>query len=149
MQVTDSERDAARVPTPVGSNGASRLSHQGRWGRRLRIAGHAGSRYGLQGLAALTIAAAFGVGIAAQNPQPPAAPPATTPQDPRSVFRSGVDVVTTDVIVRDQQGSFVPDLSKDEFTVLEDGVKQDVVSFILVHGGRTTNLAAPPPPPVQ
>ena len=43
----------------------------------------------------------------------------------------------------------MPDLTKDEFTVLEDGVKQDVVSFILVHGGRTTNLAAPPPAPVQ
>ena len=28
-------------------------------------------------------------------------------------------------------------------------MKQDVISFTLVHGGRTTNLAAPPPPPVQ
>ena len=53
------------------------------------------------------------------------------------------------MIVRDSQGQFVPDLKKEEFAVFEDGVKQDVISFTLVHGGRTTNLAAPPPPPVQ
>jgi VWFA-related protein len=100
-----------------------------------------------------TLAFAFGAGIDAQNPPPtPATPPAAAPasQDPqRDVFRSRVDVVTTDVIVRDSQGQFIPDLKKDEFAVFEDGVKQDVVSFTLVHGGRTTNLAAPPPPPVQ
>ena len=103
------------------------------------------------GLAAATLAFAFGAGTHAQNP-PAAAPdkpaaPAT--QDQRDVFRSRVDVVTTDVIVRDSQGQFVPDLKKEEFAVFEDGVKQDVISFTLVHGGRTTNLAAPPPPPVQ
>ena len=65
------------------------------------------------------------------------------------MFRSRVDVVTTDVIVRDSQGQFVPDLKKDEFTVFEDGVQQELVSFTLVHGGRTTNLVAPPSPPPQ
>ena len=118
------------------------------------MAGHAVARHGLKALAVITIASAFGVGIDAQDPQAPATPaapaaPAAPAGRQQDIFRSGVDVVTTDVIVRDQQGQFVPDLTKDEFTVLEDGVKQDVVSFILVHGGRTTNLAAPPPPPVQ
>jgi VWFA-related protein len=107
------------------------------------------------GLAVSALALALGVGIHAQNPPaaPPAQPPATAApasQDPqRDVFRSRVDVVTTDVIVRDSQGQFVPDLKKDEFQVFEDGVKQDLVSFTLVHGGRTTNLVAPPAPPVQ
>jgi len=108
------------------------------------------------GLTVATLAFACGVVLFAQNP-PPAAPPAGStpapaqpaPNQQRDIFRSGVDLVTQDVIVRDSQGQFVPDLKKDEFQVLEDGVKQDVVSFILVHGGRTTNLAAPPPPPVQ
>jgi VWFA-related protein len=108
-------------------------------------------------VSALTLA--LGVGVFAQNPAAPSAgsgaqapvqPPAGQPADPqRDVFRSRVDVVTTDVIVRDSQGQFVPDLKKEEFTVLEDGVKQDVISFTLVHGGRTTNLAAPPAAPVQ
>ena len=66
----------------------------------------------------------------------------------RDVFRSSVDLVTTDVIVRDNAGQFVADLKKDEFEVFEDGVKQEVVSFMLTHGGRTINVAAPPPPPV-
>ena len=151
MQATDSGPDSARAQAPAGSDGASRLSAHGNWGQRLRTARQAVSRHGLKALAVLTIVSAFGAGIDAQNPQQPA-PPAPAPPPAagqRDVFRSGVDVVTTDVIVRDQQGQFVPDLTKDEFTVLEDGVKQDVVSFILVHGGRTTNLAAPPPAPVQ
>jgi VWFA-related protein len=89
----------------------------------------------------------------AQNQQAPPEqkpPAAATAQDPqRDIFRSRVDVVTTDVIVRDSQGQFIPDLKKEEFSVMEDGVAQEIVSFTLVHGGRTTNLAAPPPAPVQ
>jgi VWFA-related protein len=111
------------------------------------------------GLTVSALGFAFGAGTHAQNPPPASTPPPAAPapgapapgaQDPqRDVFRSRVDVVTTDVIVRDSQGQFIPDLKKEEFNVFEDGVKQDVISFTLVHGGRTTNLAAPPPPPVQ
>jgi VWFA-related protein len=97
-------------------------------------------------IAVAALTAAFGVVASAQNPQEPAAPP----RDPSGqVFRSGIDVVTTDVIVRDRRGQFVPDLGKDEFEVYEDGVKQKIVSFLLTHGGRTFNVAAPPPPPAQ
>jgi VWFA-related protein len=60
-----------------------------------------------------------------------------------------VDLITTDVIVRDSNGQFVADLTKNDFQVLEDGVKQDISSVELVHGGRTFNLQAPPPPPAQ
>jgi len=92
--------------------------------------------------------------LAAQAPkgQPPAAPaPAPAPQDPiqKPTFRTFVDLVTTDVIVRDGNGQFVADLTKEEFEVLEDGVTQEVASVQLVHGGRTFNLQAPPPPPPQ
>ena len=69
--------------------------------------------------------------------------------DPAHVFRTGVELITTDVIVRDSRGQFIADLKKDEFEVFEDGVKQELVSFTLTHGGRVYNLAAPPPPPPQ
>ncbi len=38
------------------------------------------------------------------------------------------------------------DLTKGDFEVYEDGVKQDITSLTLVHGGRVHNLAAPPAP---
>jgi VWFA-related protein len=63
-------------------------------------------------------------------------------------FTSRVELVTTDVVVRDNSGQFVADLKKDDFEVLEDGVPQKVVSFSLTHGGRSYNIAAPPPAPV-
>ncbi len=62
-------------------------------------------------------------------------------------FRAGVTLVSTDVIPRDGSGRFVADLTKDNFTVLEDGQPQTIVSFALVQGGRTYNLLAPPPAP--
>jgi VWFA-related protein len=62
-------------------------------------------------------------------------------------FRTGVTLVTTDVIPRDSGGRFVPDLTRDDFIVLEDGTPQEIASFSLVHGGRTYSLVAPPPPP--
>jgi len=55
--------------------------------------------------------------------------------------------VTTDAIPRDDKGNFVADLTKDEFEIWEDGVKQDITSMTLSHGGRVNNLLAPPPPP--
>jgi VWFA-related protein len=79
--------------------------------------------------------AAGSLAIAAQSPPP----------SPQPTFRSSVTHVTTDVITRDASGRFVADLTKDHFSVLEDGVPQKIDSFALVHGGRTFNLIAPPP----
>jgi VWFA-related protein len=106
---------------------------------------------------ALAIVAA--AGVSAQNPppaskpvqQPPSKPgqqQPLKPDDPQ-VIRTGVELITTDVIVRDDRGQFVADLKKDEFDLYEDGVRQQVISFHLTHGGRTFNVAAPPPPPAQ
>ena len=57
------------------------------------------------------------------------------------IFRSGVTLVTTDIIPRDGNGSFIPDLTQDEITVLEDGHPQEIASLVLVHGGRVYNPA--------
>ena len=77
----------------------------------------------------------------AQPPQPP--------QPPQPTFRASVDLVTTDVIVRDGRDQFVADLKAGEFDVFEDGVKQDIVSLVLTHGGRVYNVQQPPTPPAQ
>jgi VWFA-related protein len=95
-----------------------------------------------------------GSSLRAQNPAPPAKPAQQTPAKPapaddRQVFRTAVNLITSDVIVRDNRGQFVADLKKDDFEVFEDGVKQEVISFTLTHGGRIYNVAAPPPPPAQ
>src|SRR5476649_1018577 len=73
----------------------------------------------------------------------PGQQPATA-QD-RPTFSVQVDLVTTDLVARDGKGNFVSDLTRDEFEVLEDGVKQDIVSITLSHGGRVSNVLAPPP----
>lgn len=62
-------------------------------------------------------------------------------------FRAGVTMVTTDVIPRNDRGSFVADLTKDNFTILEDGQPQTIVAFTIVQGGRTFNLLVPPAMP--
>jgi VWFA-related protein len=87
------------------------------------------------------------VGAAAQQQQPAPPPAPAAPQQP--TFRVSVDLVTTDVIVRDSRDQFVADLKAGEFEVFEDGVKQDIVSLVLTHGGRVYNVQAPPPPPAQ
>jgi VWFA-related protein len=71
--------------------------------------------------------------------QPPVQAPGPTP-----TFRTSVDLVSSDVIVRNKRGQFQADLSKDDFELYEDGVKQELNSFVLVHGGRayTTQVAA-------
>jgi VWFA-related protein len=78
---------------------------------------------------------------------PPGGQAAAPNQQP--TFRVAVDLVTMDVIVRNAQDQFVADLQPGDFEVIEDGVKQDVKSFTLVHGGRVHNLQAPPPQPTQ
>src|SRR5918993_3209840 len=74
---------------------------------------------------------------------------AVSAQEQKPTFSVAVTLVTTDVIVRDDKGQFVADLKKDDFELLEDGQPQDLVSFVLVHGGRTFNVFAPPAPAAQ
>ncbi len=96
----------------------------------------------LAGLAVLALSAV--VGAQTPAPQAPAAPKA--PQGSQATFRVAIDYVTTDVIARNNQDQFVADLTKGDFEVFEDGVKQEITGLTLVHGGRVHNLAAPPAP---
>ena len=56
-----------------------------------------------------------------------------------TVFRAASHTVSSDVIVRDRQGRFVPDLTVSEFKVFEDGVEQRLTNFYTVVGGRATS----------
>ena len=61
------------------------------------------------------------------------------PQAPREIIRRSVDLVTNTVVVRDEKGVFVPSLGKNDFEVYEDGVKQDLITFVL-RGKRSYQL---------
>jgi VWFA-related protein len=68
----------------------------------------------------------------------------------RPDFRVTVDLITTDMIPRDQKSDqFIADLKPEEIEIFEDGVKQKIASIELVHGGRAYSVIAPPPAPVQ
>ena len=89
-------------------------------------------------------------GLSAQAPTTPAPAQPAAGQSQTPTFRVQIDAVTMDVIVKDEGGRFVPDLTKDEFEIYEDGVKQEVASLTVVSGGRATNvLEAPPPAPLE
>ena len=62
-----------------------------------------------------------GDALAAQQPTPPAPPP--------QVFRSGVDIVSLNVTVTDTQNRYLTDLEQTDFTVLEDGARQELLYF--------------------
>ena len=65
---------------------------------------------------------AVGAGALVSARQQPAAPPS-------QVFKSGVDVVSLNVTVTDPQHRYITDLDEPDFTVLEDGVRQDLLYF--------------------
>jgi len=112
-------------------------------------------------VSAATALLAVGGTLQAQNPPPSAPQPQPAAQQPSpdkpviapvqqgGVIRRSFDIISTDVIVRDNKGQFIADLGKGDFEVYEDGVKQDVISFILTHGGRVYNSTPAPAAPVM
>ena len=63
-------------------------------------------------------------GQAAPSPKPRAASP-----DKEQVFRAGVELVSLNVTAIDSQGRYVTDLTQDQFSVFEDGAKQELSYF--------------------
>ena len=99
----------------------------------------------LHGFGSTVMLTALVAGLSAQAPAP-ARPPAPNQQEVPT-FRVQIDAVTMDVIARDDQGRFIADLKKDDFEIYEDGVKQEIASMTMSHGGRVTNVLEAPPPP--
>ena len=85
----------------------------------------------MNGLWSTATVVALTAGLSAQNPgQAPATPPNSAVSQERPTFKVQVDLVTNDIIVRDEKGNFIPDLKKEEFEIFEDGVKQRPCSRI-------------------
>ena len=57
------------------------------------------------------------------------APAAQGGQRSAPAFRAGVDVVSLNVTVTDNTSKFITDLALEDFSVFEDGIKQDVTFF--------------------
>ena len=89
-------------------------------------------RFGL-----LLILVAFPAGDVPAPAEEPPAPPLLAPV--------ATERVEVDLVVRDKAGRLVRDLSLAEVEVLEDGVRQDVDSLLLVEHGSEAGDPAPEP----
>ena len=58
----------------------------------------------------------------------------------RATFRAGVDLVTLGVTVTDRHGSFISDLGRDDFEILEDGKPQSITYFASGNEGASPPL---------
>jgi Ca-activated chloride channel family protein len=54
---------------------------------------------------------------------------AGTPQDKPQVFRATVDIVSLNVTVVDNQNRYITDVTEKEFSVFEDGARQELIFF--------------------
>ena len=86
-------------------------------------------------------------GVGATEADHPTASPRPNQQAP--TFRSTTDLITTSVVVRDNDGKFVPDLKMSEFQIFEDGVPQKLAAFSSSVGGRIMTDVAPSLGPVS
>ena len=76
---------------------------------------------------------------------PAAAPAQGDAQQPQPVFRAGVNFVRVDVIVNDNKGEPVTNLTQADFEVLEDGKPQTVEQFRLIRVDGNPRPGDPPP----
>lgn len=74
----------------------------------------------------LVLTARLKAGTTAQTPPPPSPPS----KPPSQVFRAGVDLVSLTVTVTDPgTGRYVTDLAREDFTIFEDGTRQEMTFF--------------------
>jgi VWFA-related protein len=102
------------------------------------------ARSGLQALVAVMLAA---LALAAR-PQ--------SPGETHQRFVAGTTAITVDVVVRDKAGKPVTNLQREDFELLEDGVRQDIGDVTLVANGERREgegaeggkeIPSPPSPP--
>ncbi len=75
----------------------------------------------MKGLAAVAIVALAAIAVSAQQP----------------IFRGGIDLVNFGVTVSDKRGTYISDLTPDDFELFEDGKKQTVTYFARGDQGET------------
>jgi VWFA-related protein len=87
--------------------------------------------------------------VGAQQPAPSPAPSPSASPAADLQFPTGVEQVNVDVVVTDKKGVPVTDLGAGEFTVLEDGRPQNVVTFDSVSVPAAPSTTPPPKPKVS
>ena len=98
-------------------------------------------------LIASPVIAQRGAGQRGGGQRPPNQPP---PRQQAPTFRSSTQYVAVDVIVTDRSDRIVTDLTREEFTITENGQTQTIDDFAFVSvplENRTIDLDAPPLPP--
>src|SRR5690349_11064875 len=84
---------------------------------------------------AIALTAAFAhAPPARQRPNPPKPSPTQTdtpPEEPQDIetVKTDTDLVTVPLIANDSNGMYITDLRQDEFTIVEDGVPQQIAFF--------------------
>jgi VWFA-related protein len=102
------------------------------------------------GVLAAVLVAPLALGVKAQDaPAQQPAPPAAPPADQTPVFRTDINFVRVDVIVNDRQGNPVNDLRQEDFEVTEDGKPQSVQTFKLINVSEDTGVGTDPPREVR
>jgi Ca-activated chloride channel family protein len=74
----------------------------------------------LRSPAVLALGAALALPATAQTPRPTQRPP---------VFEAGIEVINLNVSITDARGQYVSGLTREDFAVFEDGIKQDLSIF--------------------
>jgi len=77
-------------------------------------------------LSVAVIIPAAALSIAAQKPKPS---PTPLPEDPQSSVKVAIRRVRLPITVTDKKGQFVPGLTQNDFTILEDKVPQTIETF--------------------
>lgn len=78
-------------------------------------------------------------------PAEPGAAPQGDAQQPSPTFRAGVNFVRVDVIVNDNKGEPITNLTQADFEVLEDGKPQSIEQFRLIRVDGNPRPGDPPP----
>ena len=82
----------------------------------------------VRGISALIVALVAAGSLPFAQQQPPL--PQPPPQDPPAFkFRTGVELINVNATVTDQNGRFVPGLTRDDFRVFDDETLQTVTHF--------------------
>jgi len=84
-------------------------------------------------------AGAVGIGLVALVALGSSPTAQQAPQQQPPVFRGGANVVRVDVTVTNRRGEQATDLTRDDFSVTEDGAPQTIDSFELVHVSGVPN----------
>ncbi|HET8774892.1 MAG TPA: VWA domain-containing protein [Thermoanaerobaculia bacterium] len=69
------------------------------------------------------------------------------PEQQPLVERIDVRIINVDVVVTDRKGNPVPNLTADDFTILENGVAKPISNFYEVQGSEAKNVLGEPPAP--